>query len=441
MKSAIEDGRLPAGTKLPPHRDLAHDIGISVHTVSKAYEGLRRQGLVGSHVGRGTYVLDPGRPSQQPFLMDRDPNGIIDLSISRPVYDPYHAKVMDGTLRNLPEGLDHDTYLACRPNVGLKAHRESGVKWLRRCGLETKPENIIMTNGVCNGMTTALATIAHYGDTVVTEDIAHHLIISLCAYFGLKLKGLQTDQDGIVPEAFEKACKAQEVKVLFTVPTQANPTVTTVPDERRRKLAEIARHHDVTIIEDDVWGPLMTDRPVPISMLAPERSIYLTSFSKCTLSGLRAGYMVAPDQLIPALTGRMLVFNWMATPLVTEIASRWVEDGTAEELVAWQRRELALRHAVVAEEMAEFDWRGNPAALHFWLRLPETWTPEAFVEHAQALGVAVAPPRPFAAPECKTPHAVRVSLGGAHSASSFRRGLKLLSNLLKRRPDPIAQPF
>ncbi len=60
---------------------------------------------------------------------------------------------------------------------------------------------------------------------------------------------------------------------------------------------------------------------MPVAVLAPERSIYLTTFTKCTVSGLRAGYMVAPEHLLPALTGRIVVFGWMATPLMCEPAT------------------------------------------------------------------------------------------------------------------------
>lgn len=441
MRAAIENGELPPGTKLPPHRDLAYHIGISVHTVSKAYEAMRHQGLIDSHVGRGSFVLDPALSTQQPFRTERDEQGVIDLSITRSVYDSVHVQRMEEALGQLPASLDPESYLACRPNAGLEGHRRMGVQWLRRCGLEASSENVIITNGVCNGMMIALATVARPGDTVVTEAPAHHLVITLCAYLGVKLKGVQTDRDGIIPDAFERACKGQEIKALFTVPSLATPTVTLMPEDRRRQLVTIARRHNVTIVEDDAWGPVMENRPPPISMLAPERSIYLTSFTKSTIPGLRTGYLVAPAPMIPALTGRMLVFNWMATPLVAELASRWIEDGTADELVSWQRRELAERHAIVKDEMEGFDWAGHPAALHFWLNLPGGWRPETLVDHARTLRVAVAPARPFMPPECKIPNAVRISVGGGHTQSGLRQGLKLLKGLLKTEPELLAKPF
>jgi len=441
MKEAIADGRLSVGTRLPPHRALADILDLSVHTISKAYEELKRQGLIDSHVGRGTYVLDPAPPSRQPFLMERSDQGIIDLSIARPLYDSFHVEKMHAALTKLPDSLNSDTYLACRPNIGLLSHRQRGVDWLVRCGLNTTEQSIIMTNGVSHGMVTALSSIARHGDIVVTERIAHHLIISLCAYLGLRLQGLEMDEEGVLPEAFEAACRQQEVKVFFTVPTLANPMVSMMSETRREQLVAIARRYDVVIIEDDVLGPLPEDSPPPLSALAPERAIYLTSFTKCTLPGLRSGYLVAPDHLMPTITGRLIAFSWMATPLISELASRWIEDGTADELVSWQRQALCERHAIVTEEMSGLDWSGHPASLHFWLRLPDHWNAGSLVEHARALGVAVAPPQPFMTAQCESQNAVRIAVGGVHDPARFRYGLSLIRDLLKRSPEPLLHPL
>jgi DNA-binding transcriptional MocR family regulator len=437
MKEAIGDGRLPGGTQLLPHRTLAYKLGISVHTVGKAYDELKRQNLVDGQIGRGTYVLDPNLSSSQPFLMERDSQEIIDLSISRPLYDTLHVDLIQQSLQSLPDSLSHETYLACLPNIGLPAHREAGVQWLARCGLETVPNSIIMTNGVCHGMATALSAIARPGEVIVTDMTAHHLIVSLCAYLGYRLQGLEMDEEGATPDAFEAACVQQNVKVFFSVPTAANPMVNIASEDRRRALVAIARKHDVTIIEDDAWGPLISNRPPPIASIAPERTIYLTSFTKCTLPGMRAGYLVAPDNLLPVITGRLIVFSWMATPLISELASRWIEDGTADQLVSWQQKALSERLQITQDEMAGLTWQGHPNSLHFWLQLPGEWDVGTLVEHACAIGVAVAPTRPFMTPNSPPINAVRIAVGGTQGATRFRQGLIRLRDLLKRAPEPL----
>jgi len=435
---AMAEGLLAAGTRLPTHRALARELDLSVQTVSKAYEILQRDGLIDSHVGRGTVVLDRTAASRQPFRMERDNAEVTDLSISRPVYDAIHVVRMHEALNELTRDLDHDTYLACRPNVGLDSHRRAGVDWLARCGLETQVEAITITNGVCQGLSVVLLSLVRPGDVVVTEDVAHHLIVSMCGYLGIRLVGLPTDDEGIIPAAFREACQTYPVRALFIVPSLAGPLVHAVPESRRQDLVAVARQHDVLIIEDDAWGPVAQDRAAPLAGLAPERSVYLTSFTKCTMSGLRTGYMVAPEKLRPALTGRQIALNWMATPLIAEIAARWVRDGTAEDLCDWQRVELARRYAVVREEMAAHRWRGHPASLHFWLDLPEGWTPDAAVAQAAARGVAVAPAQPFLTAQAAPRNAIRVAIGGAHDLPRFRNALRLLDDMLASPPERMA---
>ena len=132
--------------------------------------------------------------------------------------------------------------------------------------------------------------------------------------------------------------------------------------------------------------------------------------------------------------GRLIVFSWMATPLISEIASRWIEDGTADELVSWQQKELGIRHEVIQEEMSGLDWQGHPNALHFWLNLPEEWEAAQLVEHARSLGVAVASSQPFLTSQLPKLNAVRIAVGGAREPDALRQGLSKIRNLLKRPP-------
>lgn len=440
IAKAISDGRLPKGTQLPTHRRMAEELGLSVHTVSKAYEALRRQRLIDGQVGRGSYVLDPDTSNDQPFQLSSEKGGGFDLSISRPLISQHHAERFEQALKALPEGLDPSYYLSCRPNVGHDAHRAAGAEWLKICGLEVPAERIIMTNGVSHGMSAALSALTRPGDTVVSDKITHHLLVSGCSYLGLNLAGLETDAGGILPDALERYCREQSPKVLFLLPSLANSTAGMMPEDRRRALVEIARKYDLHIIENDAFGPVAEDRPVPVSALAPERSIYLTTFTKCTVSGLRAGYLAAPEHLLPALTGRIVVFGWMATPLMCELATRWVQDGTALELAQWQRRALAERYAIADDVLQGWRWQGHPSALHLWLPLTEGWTTASFVSYARELKVAVAPDAPFLTPKTPPQNAVRVSLGSVQDQDRFRQALELIAGMLRRPPEGVA-PF
>src|SRR5690606_23995379 len=199
--------------------------------------------------------------------------------------------------------------------------------------------------------------------------IGHHTLIPLARYLGFNLEGLATDRQGILPDALDQACRRGGIRAAFLQPSVVNPVATLMGEERRRQIAEIARRHDIALIESDVLGPLVENRAPPLARFAPERTLYVTSFSKITVPGLRLGYLAVPDRYVAAAANRHLVSNWMATPLIAEIGSKWVTDGTANELVLWQRAALQRRQEVAAEVLAGMDVHAHPNALHVWVNL------------------------------------------------------------------------
>jgi len=432
---AIETGELAPGARLPTHRDLAHRLDISIQTVSRAYEELIRSGLIVGEVGRGTFVR-PSRPvPAPPFITERVPDTLIDLSILKPVGDAIHVERMKTALAALHDDLPHNTLFSFRPSLAQRRYREVAVDWLRQCGLQTSAEAIHITNGATPGLTIALMSAARPGDVVATEAIGHHTLRALTGYLGMRLHGLAIDDDGIVPEAFADACRTGPIKALFLVPSAANPTVSMVSQARREAIVEIARRHNVYIIENDAWGPLVEGRPPPLASMAPERTFYVTSFTKCGLPGLRVGYLVAPDLMISSVASRHLVTNWSATSLIAEIATRWVADGTAWELLQWQRAALRARNALAAEVLGDVMRRQHPNSLHIWLPLPPVWREDEFVANARLHNVAIAPGASFVAEADVATSAVRICIG-ATTADELRQGLEVVTRMIRAEPEP-----
>ena len=241
----------------------------------------------------------------------------------------------------------------------------------------------------------------------------------------------------MIPEALDEACREADIRAVFVQPSVINPTATLMSAARRAAIAEVARRHDIAIIENDVLGPLVEDRPPPIAALAPERTLYVTSFTKITVPGLRIGYLAAPDRYVAAVANRHLVSNWMATPMVAEIATQWVADGTAMELVDWQRAGAAA----APRHRRRGAWPGSPTAriresLHVWLPLPASRTEEGFVAQARLQGVAIAPGASFRTSDAPWQPAVRISLGSTTEAE-LRAGLGVVARLLLGDPEHL----
>ncbi|TIU92072.1 MAG: aminotransferase class I/II-fold pyridoxal phosphate-dependent enzyme, partial [Mesorhizobium sp.] len=189
-------------------------------------------------------------------------------------------------------------------------------------------------------------------------------------------------------------------------------------------------------IENDVLGPLVEGRPPPVAAFAPERTLYVTSFTKIVVPGLRIGYLAAPDRYVAAVANRHLVSNWMATPLVAEIATKWVTDGTAMELVRWQRSALRRRQEIAAQVLAGVDYRVHRDGLHLWLQLPGDRAEESFVSQARLQGVAIAPGTSFRISQEPWQPAVRISLGST-TEEELRAGLSVVTKLLLGDPEHL----
>ncbi len=331
-------------------------------------------------------------------------------------------------LTRVAHGQDFSSLLACRPIVGLDHHRMAGATWVNRYGHAVGPERVMLVNGCAHGLLVALATLTKPGDIVATEALTDHGLIALAGILHFRLRGIEHDEHGIVPDALERAARASDVKVLVLTPNYANPTATVMPEDRREHVAKIARLQDIVIVEDDVFGPLLPQPIPPVAAFDPDRALYIASLTKTVVSGFRVGYIVAPKALLPRLETRLRAGSWMATPLGAEIATRWIEDGTAAELVTWQQTEMRERLDLVPRHLAGRAYRAMPHTPHIFLDLPSTWRAANFATHARFQQVAVTPAEPLVVGESPEPQAIRIALGAATS----RRQLDVASSVSTR---------
>lgn len=432
---AVAAGELPPGSRLPPHRTLAFELGVSVQTVSRAYEELARLGIVSGEVGRGSFIRAAAGEARTPWHRIDGSERVIDLSMLTPVLGTIHARRFATTLTRLAGDIPEATLFSFRPTATLQPHCEQAVRWLARCGVAARPDLVIPTNGSTSAMTVALMAATAPGDQVICEAMSHHTLKALTGALGLRLTGLPADANGLLPEPFERAARSGGARAVYLMPEGLGPLAQRMDVTRRMELVDIARKHDIAIIENDAWGPLLADRAPPFATLAPERTLYFTGLTKCCLPGLRIAWLVAPDRMATAARTRHLVANWMATALIAEIASRWIADGTAAELLAWQREALAARNDIARTILQRHPMTGTPAGLHVWVDLPPTWSETAFVTHARQAGVAVAGGSAFVIAEEAHRKGIRICLGGP-GESDLAEGLRVVARLADSPPEP-----
>ncbi|MBC8337159.1 MAG: PLP-dependent aminotransferase family protein [Rhodospirillales bacterium] len=432
LAADLSAGQLSPGDRLPTHRDLAYRLGITVGTVSRAYAEAHRRGLIEGEVGRGTYIRDNNRTGHS-FLdlpVSEISPDLYDFTLNLPAKGQAD-QALAGTLGELSRGGNLSSLLEYQPDGGMHRHRAAGADWLAFTGLDVTPDQVTVTNGAQNGMLVSFAAVARPGDTVLTEFVSYPGIKEVAAMLNLRLVGVDMDEFGLRPDALEEACATHRPKALYCVPTLQNPTSRIMPEDRRREIVDIARKHGLTILEDDVYGLLPKDRLPPIAAIALDITIYITSLSKSIAPGLRVGYLYAPEKFIDPLGFAMRGDCRMATPLMAEIATRWIESGQAKSMSDWQCQEVVRRQALAAEILKGTDFETNPNSYHIWLRLPEPWRAEEFVAQLQARKVAVLPAEAFVVGRGHPPHAVRVCIGPALNLDHLRDGLSIIAETLK----------
>ena len=436
LAADIREGRLAGGARLPTHRELAWQLGVTVGTVSRAYSEAERRGLIGGEVGRGTFVRAPRR-ADAALSHERRPRDLIELGVNKSPLGS-EAALFAKTLSEVAAEADLKSLLSYQPHAGRPEDRDAVASWIgRTSGLEADPEQVILTDGAQHAMTAALASATRPGDAVGAECLTYPGFKALAAALDLKLVPIAIDRDGIVPEAFEAACREQRIRALYVVPNLQNPTGAVLPEARRRELARIAEACDVMIVEDDVYGFLLETPPPPIASFTRTHATYVGGASKSLAPGLRVGWLHAPVERLGRAGATMRVTTYMATPTMTEIVARWMRSGDADRLIVEKRRTAADRQ-VLARARLEAARRidAHPRAFHLWATLPEPWRAEEFAAAARRRGVALTPAAAFHVGKGPAPEAVRICLGGTDDQTELERGLDIVGALLADAPLP-----
>jgi DNA-binding transcriptional MocR family regulator len=431
----IAKGRLHAGERLPTHRELADALGIAIGTVTRAYAEAERRGLVRGEVGRGTFVGGSGAAAAAVAPPRHRAPGIVDLSLNFAVEGMAPDLAM--TLRSLAARSDVDDLLRYQPHAGSRRHRGAGAAWAERFGLAARPEQVLVSAGAQHAMMAILSALAKPGDHVLTEALTYPGVKALATLLHLSLDGIAMDDEGIEPEALEEAVRTTRARILYVMPTIHNPAGGVLSEKRRRAIAELLRAHDLVLIEDDVHRFLLPDAPPPIAALAPERVYYIAGTSKAIAGGLRVAFVVAPDGGVEPLARSIWATTWMAAPLMAEIATIWIEDGTAARMAERQRAE-AIERQRLARALLGPSARAHPSSLHVWWELPEPWRGESFARAALQRGVAIAPAELFVVGRGPAPRAVRIGLGPARDRDELEQALRTLIEV--REAGPQAEP-
>jgi DNA-binding transcriptional MocR family regulator len=435
----IRKGRLAPGDRLPPQRRLAQDLAVDFTTVARGYVEAGKRGLVKSTVGRGTFVR-AGHPVSQAASGIAGPQRVdpADLTMNLPP-EPDDPELIERMRNGLDEvGRDLVSLLRYQWFGGTQADKDAASSWLGRRALVPAQERIFIAPGAHPALVGVFSTLARPGDIVLSERLAYPGLRSIATQMGMKLAGLAADADGLDPSALAEACVKLRPKAIYLNPTLHNPTNRTMPANRRNEIAAICRRYELPIVEDDAYGFIPPHGPGAFAAIAPDITWHVASLSKCIGAGLRVAYVIAPSAKAGwPFAAAMRAMSVMASPLTVALATRWIQDGTADSILRFIRKETAARQELAARILPPGNFQSEPLSFCLWVGMPAGWTRSAFLGQMRATGLGIVTSDAFAV-DGDPPEAARVCLGGPISRRQLEHALEFMAHALGDAPSAAA---
>jgi GntR family transcriptional regulator / MocR family aminotransferase len=419
LKASILDGRIAAGTQLPPTRELADELELSRTTVLAAYEQLRAEGYIAGRVGSGSYVSNlqakahnhhPATSIAAPSRYAERARQVRDWDIARRHrglrYNLQYGNSLVNPALNSAWGRElaraaSYTRLTINEVAGLTALRQQTCDYLaRRRGIQAEPDDVMIISGTQQAVDLAARVLVNEGDRVVLEEPHYFGAYQALVAHGAEIVAIPTDEHGILCSELPD----DPPRLIYVTPSHQFPTGAILSLSRRKDLLRYAEHHQCWILEDDYDGEFnFESHPMPAmrSLDENDRVIYVGTFSKVMFGGLRLAYMVLPPALREDFRNAKFL-NDFGCPVIEQAAlAHFMEDGGFERHLRLARKELKTRREALIAGLKEYardrvQIADTPAGMHLviWLRGYDAQRCEALIDyaHEQGLGLyALAP--------------------------------------------------
>jgi GntR family transcriptional regulator / MocR family aminotransferase len=384
LRSAIQQGRLPAAALLPPSRTLARELGVARSVVVDAYEQLTADGYLGARRGSGTRVLPTSTPVPTDPRVHTEPAHTVRLVGGLP----------DPALFPRAEWLRHYRWaLNTVPNeqlgysgpLGAPPLREALTDYVTRVrGVVARPDRMLITSGLTQAITLLCRALRNRGaETIAVEDPGFGFHREAIANTGLKVVPIPVDDDGLDVVRLAE----HNVAGVLVAPAHSYPTGVVLSPARRTALIEWARDNDALVIEDDYDAEFRYDR-APIGALqglAPERVAYAGCASKTLTPALRLGWITLPDRVIEPVVQQKLLDDMGTTMLEQLTLARFIDTGGLtrhlRRVRPIYRRRLDAALKAVAASLPDAVPKRVAAGLHLYVQLPD-WCDELRLVHS-----------------------------------------------------------
>ncbi|MBI3963006.1 MAG: PLP-dependent aminotransferase family protein [Deinococcus sp.] len=400
VRAKIVAGDLSPGQRLPTERSLAQKLGVHRNTIVSAYAELEADGLITSHVGRGTFVAQRELPAERPVVWSElfaqrlrrldeayfrelarhsSRPGVISLAGATPAPELLPTKHFTQVLQ---EVLRRHGQAVLEPSTreGHGPLREWIAQDLQCRGAVVGAENVVILSGNQQGLSLLAQVLLDPGDPVLVEAPTYLGGLRVLGLAEAVLWGVPMDSGGLLVDVLQELLLRRRPKLIYTQPTFQNPTGATLGRERREHLLAAAGAAAVPVVEDDPYGALYYGAPPPPALKALDRSgrvVYLGTFSKVLAPGLRIGYLVGPEPLLHQLVLARGIQDLHSNTPAQWAAAEFCAQGYLDEHLEAVRPLYRRRRDALAEALHKYLPEGQFAlpegGFNLWLEMPEGW--------------------------------------------------------------------
>ncbi|KQX53724.1 GntR family transcriptional regulator [Streptomyces sp. Root66D1] len=390
LREAVRSGRLAPGTRLPPYRSLAADLGIARNTVADAYAELVAEGWLTSRQGSGTRVADRiAAPSPGPVRPAAPPPLPYDLVQGKPDPGAFPRAAWLAAARHALAEAPHEAFGIGDPQGRIELRLALAEYLARVRGVRTAADRIVICSGAAHALRLLARVLGGGAGPWAVEEYGLPFHRGLLAEAGIATVPVAVDGNGARTAEIPRHARA----VLLT-PAHQFPTGGPLHPERRAGVLEWARGSGGLVVEDDYDGEFRYDRrPVgAVQGLDPDRTVLLGSVSKSLSPALRIGWMCLPGDLVD----RVVAAKGAREPHTSAVEQLTLAGFLASGAYDRHVRRMRQRHrsrrdrlaAVLAERVPAVRVTGIAAGLHAVVELP-AGTERAAVAAAAGHGVAV----------------------------------------------------
>lgn len=417
----VETGEWPIGTRLPSHRELARLFGVNRGTIGKALDMLNSYGLIKGNRGNGTVIASNTWSVLLPHQADWgsyvsagyfQANKTVVQEINRLEFSPHMVRLGTGELdpRLFPADMMKEALarvasstesLGYPEPLGLERLRKAVSRHLEKIGIIAPPSSILITSGALQALQLISASLLEGGSVVYTERPTYLNSLRVFQSAGLRLTGVAMDAQGISMASLQNIVPLSSAKpeaVLYTIPTNHNPTGRTMTADRRYALLKFCANRRLPIIEDGAYQDLSFDAaPPPLKAIDKIGTvIYLGSASKSLAPGLRIGWLVGPEPVVQRLGDVKMQVDYGASSLSQLVMAEFLESGMYDEYNAFLRNELRRRRDAALDVLNKrfrsiASWQVPDGGFYIWLTLKETIHMEFIFRAAAKAGILINP--------------------------------------------------